>query len=857
MLLPLLALLGMQGTHTVVLYRGAEIEGVKPRYWEVEDTTLDSTQADLNLGWQPELDGGEGKSILIQFKGLERVLGPHKKITRASLLFSITSGDRVALTSVGEVVMPWNQGPVKAFSIGSSIDDVASLWSATWRKRRSGTVNPNWEHAGALGSSDTKPIAAAKFSQPDNDHVEIDGLEEAIQREYDQPSTNHGFMLKFAAPIGLVSSEFYQSRPHLVVEYQDEPAASGPDLDVTYIERKPEYARYRTAGGFTTQPQDGVPIAVLDHPLDAFSKKWPVEGDDLTYIAHVRNSGNAPAHGFSCRWYLDETPGTATTVAQTLQPGEETTVTIHRPFKLIPADHRTQPLGFEVFPNDPDAVQSNNFLDIQESALNVGVSVEKSLYDKFAGQYGASFEDWMQGQIGLLNNVYFPFSRFSFATDGVRERLRIQRIQVVPDGSLHQSPNDDDMVYDATLNFGSAEANEFPKDARDADLPLLRQLCLQLGVPDWSAFSFPAGDPKTQAVGPEGTVSRGTEDLYPGLMGGGDTRDEAALQHSFSVGYQPYKNPMVEELHLEPTDLLSATDVAQLNSDIGKRRGFAGDALYDTPTGTAIQVVDYNGNPVPKVKLTFYQMVNGEWSKNSPAFSLAVKEKAPITLFKRDTQAGNSLKLLTGHELRPNPFGRIDTSGNNGMFMVRAEANGVTEWAPFKLWQLVDSDHRGQASFALMTFAVNLPSDPLDVGNDVAKGKLISSSDTSAKVPSLLDGTNSAEVSLPSATGSWVEIDLGRDRTVGEVRLATKSGEFWKQFEIRAYQTAQKPTDALLWASESNWSWSYRNRPDMQDGVKSVAYRGSAQRVRFIRIINTGPAAVASLVGIQVTAIKQ
>lgn len=828
-----------------------------PRYWEVEDTTLDSTQADLNMGWQPELDGGEGKTILIQFKGLDRVLGPNKHITKASLVFSIDSGDRVALTSIGEVQKPWNQGPVRTLLEAAGTQDTAALWSATWRHRRAGVEGigaPTWDHAGALGPTDTKTISGATCSQPDNDHIEIDGLAEAVQHEYEQPATNHGFMLRFSAPIGLVSSEFYRDQPHLVLQYEDAAPVSGPDLDVTYIERKPEYARYIADGGFTTLPQDGVPVPVLDHPQDAVAKKWPIENEDLIYIAHVRNAGNAPVQGFTARWYENENADPPINVDQTLQPGEETTLLLHRPYKSIQVDHRVQPLGLEVIPKGVDTTGANNFLEIQESGLNIGIYVEKGFYDRVVQQGSAagahSFEDWIQEQVGLLNNVYFPFSRFSFATDGARERVRVQRIKVVADGSLTGETDPNDLIYDTVLKL---KANDpLPTDSRTADLPLLRALCEQLGLPDWSAFSVPANDSSLAPLG----APRGTEDLYPGLMGSGDTRDEALLEREFSVGYQPYNNPLALAAHLESTDLLSGADVSELNTDLGKRRGFIGDVLYDTPTVTVLQIKDYSGNIVPKAKLTFYQMAGGKWN-STPAFSLTSNDKGIVSLPNRETQAGKSDKLVTDHDLRPNPFGRIDFAGGNGTFMVKAEANGAVEWAPLKVWQLVDAYHRGQPELALMDLAFNLPSDPLDEGDDIAKGRGISCSDPSAKLDALVDGRASAEVTLPSAPGSWVEIDLGRDRTIGEVRLATRSGHMWNAFQIKMYETAQKPSDALLWTSETNWTWSFRNRPDITNGVASVAYRGPAQRVRYIRIISTGDNVPAELSAIQVIPIKQ
>ncbi len=217
---------------------------------------------------------------------------------------------------------------------------------------------------------------------------------------------------------------------------------------------------------------------------------------------------------------------------------------------------------------------------------------------------------------------------------------------------------------------------------------------------------------------------------------------------------------------------------------------------------------------------------------------------------------GGDDKIATGHTLTSNPFGRIDSRGMNSVFLVKAVANGCTAWTPLKLWQLVDATHRGQ-KIALLRMYFNLPSNPLDSGTDVAVGKSISSSENGLQLTSLLDGKASADVPLPKDKGSWVEIDLGRDLTVGEVQLVSKGGPFWKSFDLQTYETAQKPTEALPWAHELDWNWSVRNRPTPVASGVAVAYHGPARRFRYLRIINTGPSSDAALAAIKLVPIKQ
>lgn len=853
MLLPILAAMSVvsQAPQSIELYRGVSLPGQAPTYWEVEDTTLDSTQADLDQGYAHELNGADGKNILIQFRGLNRAIGPHKKIVSASILFTLSGPDSGHFLSASEVLLPWHEGPGKTLlemAPGQSNENGAR-WSATWRHRRLGIAGGSWEHAGAVGSADSRLIPGAKLSRPDRDHVQIDGLTEVVQRQYDEPWQNNGFLLRFDQPIEVLSSKATQDRPKLLLQVADVAPSHGPDLTIAYIERKPEYPRFQDEGGYSVMPQDGVDIPVLDHPLNAVGKKWPSDGEDVVYIGHVKNVGDAPSQGFTARWSVDEKPSTSKDMPDALLPGQEALVTLHLPFKSDHFDHRIQPVALTIEPKGADAISANNSLEIQQAALNLGVYVEKSFYDKAAAaenEVGSHcFEDCIQKRVELLNSVYFPFSKFSFAPDGATERVRIQRIIVVPDGTLRGGAflpdGKSDLNYDAELGLPATMALEQVTPA---------YLCSRLGLIDHSKLNVPAGSASIQIP----DVNRGTEDLFPGIMGEGDTRDDSAIPPTFSIPYQPFHETFSEEAGLRPTDLLSATDVAQLVSDLGKRGGVTGDVLYDTPTEIALSVVDYSGARLPKLDLRFYQMVNGSFPPNAPSYTAQTDAKGLLNLFIHDTGAGKEDPLPTGHALRPNPFGRIDYLDRNGTYLVRAEANGAVEWSTLKLWELVDTYHRGQKDLGLMSLAFNLPSASLDAGANVAKGKSISDSESTPaeKLSPLLDGNIGSEVDI--APNGWLEVDLGRDRTIGEIRLLTKGAPFWQQFEIRSYATAEKAQQSQLWAKEGSWTWSLRNRPDKvaaKPGVISIAYRGPARRFRYIRIVNTGPATAGRLMQIE------
>lgn len=857
----LLFALGTQGTHHIELYKGVALpdaDGPK-HYWSVEDTTLDSTQAELNQGGVAEIYAGEGQTILLQFGDLRRALGKNKKITKAQLVLTVTSNERPTLISFGTVNLPWNEGPnrtlVSSFRPKAPGEvEKAARWSATWRHRREAPDTAGWERAGAQGEGDVKPIPDVKMEMP-ADLLIFSGLESVVQHQYDQPFDNHGFAMRFRSPMEFLSSNALKGRPKLVLDYVDAPATTGPDLAVTLIERNPEYERYDNNGGYSYKDQAGQSVAVLDHPLNALNKKVPFDGEQIVYTAHVKNVGDAPANGFSGSWYVNEKQGAAVGHPESIAPGEEATVAIQLPFKNVTADHRVQPLTLVVTPKD-EANSWNNTLTIGQGALPVAMYGEKSFAAKVRAQTGLSFEEWCQEQVRLVNDVYFPYSRFSFAPDGVVERIRLASIRVLDDGAL----KGDRKLPDGKVNLNfDSEVGFAAADAVPSGEAAVRSLFDGLGLTDLATMNVVATGGRGTIVKSGQPFARTMTDRFPGIMGGGDTRDDTAMYPTFSIPYEPFFDVVAEQSGLVPTDLLSSISVAELNSNIGKRRGINGDALYDIPGRVLVTVTDYSNHTIPNVTLSFYQSANGVIDLSTPTFTGVTSAKGTYTLPQRDAGVDANFTTPTGHALKQNPFGRIDYKGGNGVFLVKAEVRGVTDYTWLKLWQVSDTYHRGQEAIALMSLRVNLPTDTLETGTDVAKEKAVSDSASTApaSLAPLLSGKNDTPVQLSGAAGAWVEIDLGRDRPVGEVRLFSNGSPFWNSFEVKVYGTGQKPEEARIWARELDWPWSIANRKDTAGAVSSLAYRGEGARIRFIRIVNkTEVAGPVSLNGIAVVPFK-
>ena len=162
-------------------------------------------------------------------------------------------------------------------------------------------------------------------------------------------------------------------------------------------------------------------------------------------------------------------------------------------------------------------------------------------------------------------------------------------------------------------------------------------------------------------------------------------------------------------------------------------------------------------------------------------------------------------------------------------------------WAWLKAWQLEDAAARGATRVATFPLRFEIPGAPIDHDSNRAAGKLVVDSAAEAfpaKIAPLVDGQGTTSVKLPEKAGDWVELDLNRDWTIGEIQLTTAGAPCWRRFRIMVYETGQKPEEAYEWCREADWSWSSENRSVHGSGNQStVSYRGVPVQIRFIRLV--------------------
>lgn len=779
MIAPLLLLLAPTGLRTVILERGGSGDAAF-RYWAVEDTFIDRETPDENYGRDSLLSVGLGRTALVRFGDLNRMVPAGKRVKSARLLLRIEIGKTPAFAGIGRMLVPWGEGPGRRGFMRRPTDPQAKpmgpTWSATWKHRRAGEGAIGWQQPGGTGAADQAPISGARMTV-DGDWIVIDGLGAAVQAMVDRPYDNFGFGIRFDSSLDLASSDALQGRPRLELGLEDAPSRSGPDLSVTGIDWN------------------------WTDPL-----QWPSNGQEVTWSATVTNVGNAPSEGFNARWSYRERPHSDQMVAKSLAPGESARLEVKIPWRNA-ADPRTAPLALRIDPPSTDVDPRNDGLVVDTLGMAVSVPMPPAEEAKRHGFSNA--EDYVQNLFRFWNETLLSQSRFSFAPEGAKARFRLQ----TKAGAQVQ----------ASLDAPAAG------DLRRAMAALSRAV----GLPDWSVLTRPAGSEALVVDGVQ--VWRGTSDLFPGLLGGGDTRDEGTFLPTLSMLYEPWVDPLVDAQPMPSTDLYSGADVAILNGTIGRLGEARKDLSALFPRTPLIRVQDAGGRPLVGMTLDFFPVSGGK--VQSLSFTAKTNNQGVAVLSREGTS----------------PFADLGADWSRGLYLVRTTAHGVTEWGWLKAWQVIQENARGSA---LLNLRFALPASPIEPATNLAANKIVTDMPGSlpAKLAPLVDGSPETVAELTLSKDEWLEIDLGRDRPLGEVRLVLPPGAVpWPKFDVFVYATGQRASEARLWTQERDSAWTIANRRDFEavdKGLPSVTYRGPLTRARFIRLVvreSAGPVKIAEI----------
>lgn len=756
----------------IVLTRGGAGDAFF-RYWAVEDTFLDSKNPDANYGRDALLTAGPGKTVLIRFGDLERMIPTGMKIVSARLVLRKEIGSDPKLRAAYQLLRSWGEGPgrrglfARLEAKSEAVKTSGPAFAATWRHRHSGPSDAkSWQTAGATGERDARPIRDAKLVDS-AEESSIEGLGEAFEWMRQHPDDNHGIALQFASEVDFASSDAPVGKPRLEITLEDRQASSGPDLEVVSIEPR---------GGY--RPNNS----------------------DVTWVAQIRNVGNQPSSAFGFQWLDDD--GTIRTgeVGRSLAPGESVEEAITLRMKRVLGDHRLDPLGFRIEPKNLDSSASNNALKVPRSGLPVQAPSPTPELDAEAVRRGyGSYAGFLQRAVRFWNETLLGHSRFSFCRDGSKERVRL-------------------------VLTSSAETVGDPFDLR----ALLRKWSLDAGLRDLSAEEI---GPGAQPILVDGNpLFRSSPGLYPGLMGGGDTRDDGEYLPQLPIPTEPWPDELVDQTPMPATDLYSATDVARLESLLDVEPGARATTSWAWPKTVLVRFVNAAGLALSSANI---DVLTPESSgRFSQSFQIKTGGQGSATL--------------------PPPADPRAASA----YLFRARLGATVEYGWLKASQILDAARRASSAATILDVRIPLPVLPIDPAQDLALNKIVADGADSlpARLVPLVDGDPSTAAEVAQGA-KWIEIDLGRDRPIGEVQIQVEGGTVWQEFDIRIHQTGQRPSEALRYASVRQGSWMLANRSDPVPGVpnvRSLGCRGPGYKARYVRIVPLSSEGSVRIAGIRV-----
>lgn len=445
----------------------------------------------------------------------------------------------------------------------------------------------------------------------------------------------------------------------MVAAMAQQPGPKLCDLDTLYISRTPRYPGYLPIYGVSgkegqpilTKPGSSIPMS----PEEAAAvQHWPRPGEMVTYTAVVENKGTGDASAFEYEWQVDGKPVSVGKTETVLRFGERIEVIMKWPWKQefhdvkFWADPMRRIRQFS-YANDSRTVSTMAKTLVCYADLVTYASFAKNR--NFLGTY--SFEDWCQAHADWMNHLYALSIYPGTVPNGILDRVTVDFIGVLADDKAHEArwskgpPLSEG--WDGAWWFGrNPDCAEW---ASGMDWGLIHEWGHQMGLTDLYVLD----------VAPESNhvLDRNGLPLLIGHMSSG--------QGSIMHGHGPV--------------IFSEDQAIALNHQRMRRRGYYGDYYYNLADKYTVLVTDLVGKPVSGANLDFWQR-----EEHGPGFSGAAT-------FSGETDAGGRFALPNrpappvatygdrGYQQKPNPFGAINVVGGNGVFLVRVQARGQTDYA--------------------------------------------------------------------------------------------------------------------------------------------------------------------------------
>jgi len=433
--------------------------------------------------------------------------------------------------------------------------------------------------------------------------------------------------------------------------------AGTPDLDVTYIERLPRYQRYHVQYG-ASGPTG------ISNP----GQKDPGAGEAVTFIAHVKNKGDGASGNFSFAWKINDAPVYSGIAPSLAGGGAEQTVSYSWQWQT----DKDYEVEFVVDPSNAisENYEQNNSLKIKTNSYYLRIQVEQEVYDNFnfltnvAGT--KSFEDWIQAQFAEINRM------FARQGGGTEARVRIDQISIepndtLPDGGTHAAENWD---WDGSWGFERTgwTLNEISAWVGRIQYTLIHELNHQLGIIDAYNLNY------------DWNYVKGNE-IIPICASFDITKMHTVAGYAEPYKICTYMNDKYQSImrggSYPENQEYSTFEIGAINATKGYRRGYFGEYLFDVPANNFLRFMN-NDQPVSGLAVEAYQATNVSIKLENKIYTGITDSAGKIALPNRSV---SSLPItLTGHQLKPNPFGDINVVGLNGILLLKLSNGSAIDY---------------------------------------------------------------------------------------------------------------------------------------------------------------------------------
>ncbi|MBD3410518.1 MAG: hypothetical protein GF419_09995 [Ignavibacteriales bacterium] len=367
-----------------------------------------------------------------------------------------------------------------------------------------------------------------------------------------------------------------------------------PDLNVEYISRHPKYDRFYVdydPPGFDPEPQPGTEN----------DKHWPDDGELMTYIAHLHNSGGGVVDSMKIEWFVDGA----------LQRTDE-----HGPF--FPRERKLSYFQLPWSFDEPSAItckvtpyggvteissQNNEWTQSTrgfsfDTATDEEMVLRMEEWQNKLGSYG--FVDYQKYHVVLLNQMFADAVYPETSPEGVPMEIFIDTIRYVATGALASGFAGASWADGGWALWGSDQWYADAVVARAAlgyDAGLVHEWCHQLGLIDLYQF-----------------------DVH------GDRFNVTEPRTGERVDYEPevhWSNPLLfyttegNDVMHDPGEMrFSEHSAGGLLKHLGMRRGYYGWYLYSFAADYTMAFVKPDGTPLADYDVAIYQ---GDWEFRNPA----------------------------------------------------------------------------------------------------------------------------------------------------------------------------------------------------------------------------------------------